>query len=105
MLDSRPFNAWIRAAWVHEFLTDRSVTAGFTVLPGSTFTVDGAHAASNAARFDLGVKYDVGSQTSLFVNGSTELSDRGAEPRRHRGPAHRLVELARTSSIAIGRAI
>ena len=28
-----------------------------------------------------------------------------AEPRRHRWPAHRLVELARTSSIAIGRAI
>jgi len=77
MLDSRPFKAWIRAAWVHEFLPDRGVTAGFTVLPGSTFSVDGARAASNAARLDLGVKYAVGNQTSLFANGNVELSDRG----------------------------
>jgi len=76
-LNARPLTAWIRAAWVHEFNTDRSVTAGFTVLPGTSFTVDGAKAANNAARFDLGLKYDVASQTSLFANGSAELSDRG----------------------------
>jgi subtilase-type serine protease len=62
---------------VHEFSTSRSVTAGFAVLPGTSFRVDGAKAASDAARFDLGVKYDVGSRTSLFLNGSTELSWRG----------------------------
>jgi len=62
---------------VHEFLTSRSVTAGFTVLPGSNFTVDGARAASDAARFDFGLKYAVGSQTSLFANGNVELSNRG----------------------------
>ena len=50
LLDTRPLKAWVRAAWVHEFLADRSVTAGFTVLPGSSFTVDGARAASDAAR-------------------------------------------------------
>jgi len=76
-INARPLTGWLRAAWVHEFLADRSVTAGFTVLPGSSFTVDGARAASNAARFDLGVKYAVGSQTSLFANGNVELSDRG----------------------------
>jgi uncharacterized protein with beta-barrel porin domain len=76
-IDARPLTTWVRAAWVHEFLPDRGVTAGFTVLPGSTFSVDGARAASNAARFDLGVKYAVGSQTSLFANGNVELSDRG----------------------------
>jgi uncharacterized protein with beta-barrel porin domain len=62
---------------VHEFLPERGVTAGFTVLPGSTFSVDGARAASNAARLDLGVKYAVGAQTSLFANSNVELSDRG----------------------------
>ena len=62
---------------MHEFLTSRSVTAGFTVLPGSNFTVDGARAASDAARFDFGLKYAVGSQTSLFANGNVELSNRG----------------------------
>jgi subtilase-type serine protease len=77
-INARALSAWVRAAWVHEFLADRSVTAGFTVLPGSSsFTVDGARAASNAARLDLGVKYAVGSQTSLYANGNVELSDRG----------------------------
>ena len=76
-LQARPLSAWVRVAWVHEFLPDRSVTAGFTVLPGTGFTVDGARAASNAGRFDFGVKYAVGSQTSLFANGNAELSDRG----------------------------
>ena len=76
-INARPLTGWLRAAWVHEFLTDRSVTTGFTVLPGSSFTVDGARAASDAARFDFGVKYAVGSQTSLFANGNVELSNRG----------------------------
>jgi autotransporter-associated beta strand protein len=76
-INARPLTGWLRAAWVHEFLTDRSVTAGFTVLPGSSFTVDGARAASDAARVDFGVKYAVGSQTSLFANGNVELSNRG----------------------------
>jgi len=76
-INARPLTGWLRAAWVHEFLTDRSVTAGFTVLPGSSFTVDGARAASDAARFDFGVKYAVASQTSLFANGNVELSNRG----------------------------
>jgi subtilase-type serine protease len=77
MVNARPLKGWFRAAWVHEFLPDRGVTAGFTVLPGSTFSVDGARAASNAARVELGVKYAVGAQTSLFANSSAELSDRG----------------------------
>jgi autotransporter-associated beta strand protein len=76
-INARPLTGWLRAAWVHEFLASRSVTAGFTVLPGSSFAVDGARAASDAARFDFGVKYAVGSQTSLFANGNVELSDRG----------------------------
>jgi len=77
MVNVRPLKGWFRAAWVHEFLPERGVTAGFTVLPGSTFSVDGARAASNAARLDLGVKYAVGAQTSLFANSNVELSDRG----------------------------
>lgn len=72
-----PLNAWLRLAWVHEFMPGRPVTAGFVNLPGSLFTVDGAQAASDAARIDLGAKYAVGQQTSLFANVSTELSNRG----------------------------
>lgn len=76
-LDGKPLDVWARAAWVHEFLTDRSVAAGFNVLPGTAFTVDGAQAASDAARIDLGLKYAVGSRTSLFANGNAEFSNRG----------------------------
>ena len=74
---SRPVSAFVRLAWVHEFLPDRNVSAGFTVLPGSTFTVDGARAAYNAARVDLGVKYAVADNTFLYASGGAELSDRG----------------------------
>ena len=76
-INGRPLKAWLRAAWVHEFMPSRSVTAGFTVLPGSSFVVDGARAASDAARLDLGVRYAVGSQTSLYANANVELSDLG----------------------------
>ncbi|WP_421995841.1 autotransporter outer membrane beta-barrel domain-containing protein [Reyranella sp.] len=77
VVQGRPLSAWVRAAWVHEFLPERSVTAGFEVLPGTSFTVDGARAAYNAARVDLGARYDIASRTSLFINGSAELSYRG----------------------------
>lgn len=76
-ISGRPLTAWVRASWVHEFLTSRSVTAGFQVLPGTSFTVDGARAASDAARIDMGAKYMLGNQTSLFANGNIELSGRG----------------------------
>jgi subtilase-type serine protease len=73
----KALNAWMRLSWVHEFSTSRAVTAGFAMLPGTGFTVDGAPAASDAVRFDIGAKYDVASQTQLFINGSAELSYRG----------------------------
>ena len=76
-LNARPLKGWARLAWVHEFMTQRNATAGFTVLPGSSFTVDGARAASDALRVDFGGRYMVASGTSLFANGSAELSDRG----------------------------
>jgi uncharacterized protein with beta-barrel porin domain len=76
-LSSRTLKAWARLAWVHEFLGQRSVTAGFNTLPGNNFTVDGATAASDAMRISFGGSYAVTAQTSLFANGTAELSDRG----------------------------
>ena len=73
---SRPFSSFLRLAWLHEFNPDRLVTAGFTTLPGSIFTVNGAADASNALRVDLGAKYTVSPQTSLFANLSAQISDR-----------------------------
>ncbi|WIM09256.1 autotransporter domain-containing protein [Enhydrobacter sp.] len=76
-LDGKPLKAWLRTSWVHEFMTGRGVTAGFTALPGTSFIVDGARAASDAARLDLGLTYAIGDRTSLFASASAELSGRG----------------------------
>src|SRR6202012_2519895 len=38
-----------RAAWAHDFNTDRSVAATFQSLPGASFVVDGAAAAPDRA--------------------------------------------------------
>lgn len=76
-VNALPLKAWLRVAWVHEFMPNRQVTAGFVNLPGSLFTVDGAQAASDAARIDLGARYSLGSQTSLFANAAAEISGRG----------------------------
>lgn len=76
-INALPLKGWLRLTWVHEFMPNRQVTAGFANLPGSLFTVDGAQAASNAARIDFGARYSVGTQTSLFANAAGEFSDRG----------------------------
>lgn len=76
-IDSRAASAWLRLAWVHEFMPGRPVTAGFTGLPGSQFTVDGATAASDAARLDFGGRYALDTRISLFANATAELSNRG----------------------------
>ena len=76
-IDSHAASAWLRLAWVHEFMTARPVTAGFSGLPGSQFTVDGATAASDAARIDLGARYALNAQMALFANATAELSTRG----------------------------
>ncbi|QUS40471.1 autotransporter outer membrane beta-barrel domain-containing protein [Tardiphaga alba] len=38
-----------RAAWVHDFNTDRAIAATFHSLPGASFTVNGAQASRDAA--------------------------------------------------------
>lgn len=76
-IDSHAASAWLRLAWVHEFMTARPVTAGFSGLPGSQFTVDGATAASDAARLDFGARYALNAQMALFANATAELSNRG----------------------------
>jgi len=55
-------------AWVHEFEPSRNVTASLITLQAPAFTVDGARAASDAARIELGSR--------LALNRSTELSGR-----------------------------
>jgi autotransporter-associated beta strand protein len=48
-MDNRILTLRGRAAWAHDFNTDRSVAATFQTLPGASFTVNGATPAADAA--------------------------------------------------------
>ncbi|MBS0534496.1 MAG: autotransporter domain-containing protein [Proteobacteria bacterium] len=47
-----------RLAWAHDSNTDRPVTAAFQALPGSSFTVNGAQPAADAALVSAGARMD-----------------------------------------------
>jgi uncharacterized protein with beta-barrel porin domain len=47
-----------RLAWAHDSNTDRPVTAAFQTLPGSSFTVNGAQPAADAALVSAGARMD-----------------------------------------------
>jgi outer membrane autotransporter protein len=68
---------YARASWVHEFEPNRQVNAAFITIPAAAFTVDGARAASDAARIDAGAKYALDTTRSLFTNVSGEWSNVG----------------------------
>ena len=48
-LQSGTLTLRVRAAWAHDFNTDRAISATFQTLPGASFVVNGAAQASDAA--------------------------------------------------------
>jgi autotransporter-associated beta strand protein len=50
------FTLKAKAAWAHDWNTDRAATATFQALPGATFTVNGAQPSANAALASLGAE-------------------------------------------------
>jgi outer membrane autotransporter protein len=54
-----------RAAWAHDFNDDQSIHAAFQTLPGASFTVNGAQAASDAALLSAGAELRLVSNWSL----------------------------------------
>jgi autotransporter-associated beta strand protein len=49
-----------KAAWAHDWNTDRAATATFQQLPGATFTVNGASPSADAALVSFGADLDLG---------------------------------------------
>lgn len=64
-------------AWVHEFSPTRSVTAALVSLPVPAFTVEGARAASDAARIELGSRLVLNSWSELSARFTGEFSNVG----------------------------
>jgi uncharacterized protein with beta-barrel porin domain len=60
---------------MHEFSPTRQVSPTFVALPGTLFTVDGARAARDAAKVELGTKFAV-SKAKGFVSFDGEFSNR-----------------------------
>ncbi|HEY6258020.1 MAG TPA: autotransporter domain-containing protein [Xanthobacteraceae bacterium] len=71
------WSPYARASWVHEFNPTRQVSAFISALPAATFTVDGARAASNSAKVDLGSRLAVTRNIALTASFSGEFSERG----------------------------
>jgi outer membrane autotransporter protein len=67
---------FVRVAWEHEFNPDRSLDSFLTLSPAARFTVEGAPAASDAARINAGVKLDMNDTVALFAYFDGEFSDR-----------------------------
>jgi subtilase-type serine protease len=64
----------LQAAWVHEFAPYRSQVAGIADLPGSTFLVDGARPARDAAQVKAGGELALGPNSVLFATFDGEFS-------------------------------
>jgi outer membrane autotransporter protein len=62
------WTGYLRAAWVHEFSPDRSITAAFNVAPGFFFNTIGTPAAVDTAQFTAGGNLALTRNVSLFGN-------------------------------------
>lgn len=73
--DEVSWSPFARFAWVHEFMRDRAVTATLSALaPVAAFTAQGAQAAGDSLKADVGSQLAVGRGISVFSTLTTELS-------------------------------
>jgi outer membrane autotransporter protein len=71
------WSPFVRAAWVHEFMPDRSISASLSSVPGTLFGVDGARAWSDALKVNAGTRVALNQYASLFASFDGELSNSG----------------------------
>ena len=64
-----------RAAWAHDYNSDRNISATFQSLPGSTFIVNGAQPARNAALTSASAEMNFNGGWSVAATFDGEFSD------------------------------
>ena len=64
-----------RAAWAHDYNSDRNISAAFQSLPGSTFIVNGAQPARNAALTSASAEMNFNGGWSVAATFDGEFSD------------------------------
>jgi uncharacterized protein with beta-barrel porin domain len=70
------WSPFARAAWVHEFRPTRQITAAFLSVPGAGFSVDGARAASDSLKLDVGSRLALNRMMDFTATFTGEFSDR-----------------------------
>jgi len=72
-LDGKLLKLGAGLAWAHDHSTNSSVTASFTSLPGSSFSVRGASRPENAALLSGSAELKLASGWTLAANVDSEL--------------------------------
>ena len=75
--DQKSVSLWARAAWKHEFFTDRWIEGGFLTAPGFNFTIYGAPAIRDAARIGLGGQLPITENLSIYANFNGDFGGQG----------------------------
>ena len=65
---------YLRAAWIHDFLPDRHITASFNVAPGFLFNTVGTPALADSAQIVVGSELAIDSKVSLFSSLATQVA-------------------------------
>ncbi len=68
------FTPTLQVAWVHEFAPQRNTINTLINLPGSTFLVDGARAARDAAQVKAGAELALADNMRLFASFDGEFA-------------------------------
>jgi outer membrane autotransporter protein len=71
------WSPFLRAAWVHEFMPDRSIAGSLVSVPGTLFAVDGARARSDALKLNAGSRLALNQYAALFASFDGEFADSG----------------------------
>jgi outer membrane autotransporter protein len=71
------WSPFLRAAWVHEFMPDRSIAGSPVSVPGTPFAVDGARAWSDALKVNAGSRLALNRYASLFASFDGEFAGSG----------------------------
>jgi hypothetical protein len=75
--DSTFIGTWIRAAWKHEFDTDRSVGTDFLAAPDVHFGIFGAKVPRDMARINAGLELGIAKNLTFFSVFNTDLAPKG----------------------------